>query len=679
MPRMKHLLRKLHIGGGGGLEHQHPHQHRLDEPRMETPPPPTMVQPTSSPSLCMSSTVVSPSVDGAESRSSGSRSEAASTPVGAGGSDFSLLEEEYQVHLALAISASGPHGTDDIDSVQIKAAKQMSLDTAAATAGGGGCTESNMEFLSLRYWSYNVVNYDEKLMDGFYDVYGIISDHDRKMPSLVDLQATSVSQMLEYEVVLLDRTVDCALQHLEKRALLIASECRAIENGPIASGLVQKIAHLVAEYMGGPVEDAEDMLRRWKIRSNELRTSLNTIVLPLGLLGVGLSRHRALLFKVLADRIDLPCKLVKGSHYTGTDEGAINLIKVDYESEYIIDLMGAPGTLIPAEVPSNHLHNSGTILHCTDTIEQSVKDLCLALDKVSCQFEKKSEVSEENSSDNNSILGTVVGLPSQEKSEHQCEGVISPVEQMKVNDVSKYVVTAAKNPEFARKLHAVLLESGASPPLDLFSNLNTVHELVDQGIPTNIISMEGSLVREEGELSEPFKLSLIKEDSSSYPSLKNNHGKYFVEMTGKEEQSPSSSAYPVVGRNPSPFLKTNQGSILVSSQFKGYLVADEANTSHLVSASNAKKSVQYSEAKEEGNNNDLHLSSGSEKGSFKPLLDGVAEWEIPWEDLQIGERIGLVYLVSLYEFKAFYIAKKQKKKLLSCDFCRNNLCISLLL
>lgn len=47
--------------------------------------------------------------------------------------------------------------------------------------------------------------------------------------------------------------------------------------------------------------------------------------------------------------------------------------------------------------------------------------------------------------------------------------------------------------------------------------------------------------------------------------------------------------------------------------------------------------MQFTEA----NNNDLHLSSGSEKESFKPLLDGVAEWEIPWEDLQIGERIGL--------------------------------------
>lgn len=32
---------------------------------------------------------------------------------------------------------------------------------------------------------------------------------------------------------------------------------------------------------------------------------------------------------MLADRIDLPCMLVKGSYYTGTDDGAVNLIKLD--------------------------------------------------------------------------------------------------------------------------------------------------------------------------------------------------------------------------------------------------------------------------------------------------------------------------------------------------------------
>ncbi|XP_061994268.1 serine/threonine-protein kinase EDR1-like isoform X2 [Rosa rugosa] len=79
---------------------------------------------------------------------------------------------------------------------------------------------------------------------------------------------------------------------------------------------------------------------------------MNTIILPLGKIDVGHSRHRALLFKVLADKINLPCMLVKGSYYTGTDDGAVNLIKIDSRigSEYIIDLMGASGTLIPAKM-----------------------------------------------------------------------------------------------------------------------------------------------------------------------------------------------------------------------------------------------------------------------------------------------------------------------------------------
>ena len=34
-------------------------------------------------------------------------------------------------------------------------------------------------------------------------------------------------------------------------------------------------------------------------------------------------------YKVLADRINLPCILVKGSYYTGSDDGAVNLIRFD--------------------------------------------------------------------------------------------------------------------------------------------------------------------------------------------------------------------------------------------------------------------------------------------------------------------------------------------------------------
>lgn len=161
MSRMRHLLRKLHIGGGGGgggsssggVDHQphhhpHPHQHqRLGGEASRNP------SPTSASSSRARAQDAAP-VEAVESRE-GSRSDGATIA----GPDFSLFEEEYQVQLALAISTSDPDGLEDADSVQIKAAKRMSLGcppgvgaAAGAVVGVGADDDSSMEFLSLRYW-----------------------------------------------------------------------------------------------------------------------------------------------------------------------------------------------------------------------------------------------------------------------------------------------------------------------------------------------------------------------------------------------------------------------------------------------------------------------------------------------------------------------------------------------
>lgn len=145
--------------------------------------------------------------------------------------------------------------------------------------------------------NYNFVNYDEKIMDGFYDVYEIPSYaiSQGKMPLLADLQAISVMDKVNYEVVFVNRSIDHELQQLEESASRISLEGQVFEQ----SNLIQKIADLVVDRMGGAVGDADEMWKRWSFRSYELRTSLNTIVLPLGCLDIGLSRHRALLFKVV--------------------------------------------------------------------------------------------------------------------------------------------------------------------------------------------------------------------------------------------------------------------------------------------------------------------------------------------------------------------------------------------
>ncbi|XP_073140037.1 serine/threonine-protein kinase EDR1 isoform X2 [Henckelia pumila] len=53
---------------------------------------------------------------------------------------------------------------------------------------------------------------------------------------------------------------------------------------------------------------------------------------------------------VLCDSVGIPCRLVKGSHYTGFEDDAVNIVKLQDDSECLVDLMGAPGTLIPADV-----------------------------------------------------------------------------------------------------------------------------------------------------------------------------------------------------------------------------------------------------------------------------------------------------------------------------------------
>lgn len=128
MSKMKHLLRKLHIGASFN-EHN-----RLGE----TGPTINPTQPPSSSSLSASAMTRVGSVDSVER----------TTPVDTvdNSINFNFFEEEYQVQLALAISASDPNSRDDPESVQIKAAEQLSLGYPRATE-----SETLVDFLSLRY------------------------------------------------------------------------------------------------------------------------------------------------------------------------------------------------------------------------------------------------------------------------------------------------------------------------------------------------------------------------------------------------------------------------------------------------------------------------------------------------------------------------------------------------
>ncbi|XP_051123643.1 serine/threonine-protein kinase EDR1 isoform X2 [Andrographis paniculata] len=329
---MKHIFKKLHH-----------HPNRPNETPQQSPPPP-------------SSSYCSDAARPASSSSSSSATDGGNTNTNTNTNanthtnsntpqqlhppppqqDFYASVEEFEVQLAMALSVS----SSGQDSALIDSQKTPIRSTDYPNAAA--------DVLSHRYWDFGVLDFEERVVDGFYDVYNVSSDATIRgdMPSLSDLESDNGGS--NYEVVIVNRKLDPALEELMQIAHCIVLDRPTTE----ITLLIQRLAELVTEHLGGPVRDANIILAKWMERSMELRTSLHTIVLPLGSLRIGLSRHRALLFKALADSVGIPCRLVKGSHYTGVDDDAVNIIKLQDDSEYLVDLMGAPGTLIPADVLS---------------------------------------------------------------------------------------------------------------------------------------------------------------------------------------------------------------------------------------------------------------------------------------------------------------------------------------
>ncbi|KAL3631716.1 Serine/threonine-protein kinase edr1 [Castilleja foliolosa] len=316
---MKHIFKKLH---------HHPNRSN------ETPQPPPQSPPCSDNPTNSSSPATASSTATATTHSNNTSAE--SNSVHHPKQDYYASEEEYQVQLALALSVSSSGQSSAL--IETDKAPIRSTNNANVAA----------DLLSQRYWNFGVLDFEERVVDGFYDVYNLSGDPaDRgNMPSLTGLE--SITGGSDFEVVIVNRKIDPALEELMQIAHCIVLGCPTSE----LAVLVLRLAELVTEHLGGPVRDANIMLAKWMERSMELRTSLHTTVLPIGSLRIGLSRHRALLFKTLADSVGLPCRLVKGSHYTGVEDDAVNIIKLLDDSECLVDLMGAPGTIIPADALS---------------------------------------------------------------------------------------------------------------------------------------------------------------------------------------------------------------------------------------------------------------------------------------------------------------------------------------
>ncbi|KFW86123.1 Armadillo repeat-containing protein 3 [Manacus vitellinus] len=116
---------------------------------------------------------------------------------------------------------------------------------------------------------------------------------------------------------------------------------------------VVALAQFVADRMGGSIERDKLHDFSWELHISEIEFELKCNIVPIGKIKKGTFYHRALLFKVIADRIGIGCSLVRGKYNRAWNEvklvddfpkGIAGLLLPP--QEYIVDLMFEPGFLI---------------------------------------------------------------------------------------------------------------------------------------------------------------------------------------------------------------------------------------------------------------------------------------------------------------------------------------------
>ncbi|KAL0650011.1 hypothetical protein Bca4012_092702 [Brassica carinata] len=218
-------------------------------------------------------------------------------------SDYISSEEEYQAQLALAISAANSSPAREvIETVLGKYYLHSKHTYRALLIVNSRCEEPDQK--------YGVLDYLDKVVDGFYYVYSLSADSakqgDMPVPSLEDLESNHGTR--GFEAVVVNRPIDPSLD---------------------------EFLQIAQWHMGRSAKDYSIVSARWTEKSTEFKAALNTCVFPLGffqplalesdmsladnICGASVSKY---LCSVLADSVRLLCRLVKGNHYTSNEDDA---------------------------------------------------------------------------------------------------------------------------------------------------------------------------------------------------------------------------------------------------------------------------------------------------------------------------------------------------------------------
>ncbi|KAI9141127.1 armadillo-type protein [Paraphysoderma sedebokerense] len=159
---------------------------------------------------------------------------------------------------------------------------------------------------SAKYHVTNALSSGNRIDDGFYDIGALNTSLGNvpPFPTLSDLKAVPVNA--KREIILVDSTNDENLCKLIESAISIKKLNTKILSNHDDIGLVRllvELASLVTTGMGGPVKKERYRDLGYNLQISELKMALKSNVIPIGMIKAGTFYHRALLFKVLVDKI----------------------------------------------------------------------------------------------------------------------------------------------------------------------------------------------------------------------------------------------------------------------------------------------------------------------------------------------------------------------------------------
>ena len=246
------------------------------------------------------------------------------------------VDQVYQADLARAISASlggseaslNARGDDDDDAAALLEARRQSL---RERFGGRAIAE--------RFWQEFSLGFSECLRDGWYYPAGAWEEATvgDRLPDVETLRALGPAPG-DREVTLIDRTMDLSLQEFEAFCF---DEVGHIEDRCDAT---PELARLIVERMGGAAKSDADLADIWQAERTRLMAENQSMIFPLGSIQVGLQRHRAIMFKAVADFLEIPSQIVRGRFYCGDDD-AVMIIVMCGGSKRMLNLMEFPGMM----------------------------------------------------------------------------------------------------------------------------------------------------------------------------------------------------------------------------------------------------------------------------------------------------------------------------------------------